>query len=312
MAKLAAIDIGTNSMRLLIARVKDGKIIESFKDLETTRMGENVDKTGRLSRDAIERNLKALEKFVNIARREGIDNLSVIATSAVRDAENREEFLHQARRELGVEIQVISGDREAQLGFLGVSQGLKEKNEDILVLDIGGGSTEFILGNGSGIRHMISLNVGAVRMTEKYIAADPPRLQELEDLKEGVEHIIFPTLVRLKEMKMERVIGIGGTATAIAAVHKELKVYDREKVHHTELNLQEVRNVLQKFMSVPLHERRKIPGLHPKRADVIIAGTIILDRVLTLLEIDALRISEYDNLEGLIFEQLGYGSWKNI
>ncbi|KXG73962.1 Ppx/GppA phosphatase family protein [Thermotalea metallivorans] len=312
MTKLAAIDIGTNSMRLLIARVKDGKIIESFKDLETTRIGENVDKTGRLSIDAMERNIKALEKFVNIVRKERIENLSVIATSAVRDAENREEFLHRARKELGVEIQVISGDREAQLGFLGVSQGFEGNDEEILVLDIGGGSTEFILGNGVGIRHMTSVNVGAVRMTEKYIVADPPRLQEIEDLKERVEHIILPTLVRLKEMRVDRVIGIGGTATTIAAVHKELKVYDREKVHHTELNLREVRNVLQKFMSVSLHERRKIPGLHPKRADVIIAGTIILDRILSLLEINTLCISEYDNLEGLIFEQLGYESGKNI
>lgn len=304
MKKYAAIDIGTNSMRLLIAEVEDGQIVNGFKDLETTRMGEGVDHTGELTKGAIERNLDALKRFTSRVRVEGIGYMPVIATSAVRDASNREIFLQRARQEAGVEIDVIGGDREAELGFSGVLRGLKETGENILVIDIGGGSTEFILGNEDGIQYMVSHNVGAVRMTEKCVMNDPPLAEDLSRLEAEIDQIILPTIKKLKEMKIDRVIGIGGTATTIASVHLQLLTYDRDKVHNTDIHLKDVRNALESFVSVSLDERKKIQGLYPKRADVIAAGTMILDRILTLLEIDKLRISEYDNLEGLIFEQL--------
>ncbi|MBB6218471.1 exopolyphosphatase/guanosine-5'-triphosphate,3'-diphosphate pyrophosphatase [Anaerosolibacter carboniphilus] len=304
MKKYAAIDIGTNSMRLLIADVENGEIVRSFKDLETTRMGEGVDHTGRLTQGAIERNLEALKKFNAVVQREGISSMPVIATSAVRDAQNREIFLQRARQEVGLDIDVITGDREAQLGFSGVLRGLKEKGESILVIDIGGGSTEFILGNENGIQYMVSHNIGAVRMTEKCVLNDPLLPQDMRRLEEEIDLEILPTMMKLREMKIDRVIGIGGTTTTIAAVHLKLAIYDRDKVHNTDVHLEEVRNVLKSFLVVPLSERKKIQGLHPKRADVITAGTVILDRILTLLKIDEFRISEYDNLEGLIFEQL--------
>ncbi|MFT9494021.1 Ppx/GppA family phosphatase [Anaerosolibacter sp.] len=304
MKKYAAIDIGTNSMRLLIAEVEDGQIVNGFKDLETTRMGEGVDQTGELTKGAIDRNLDALKKFTSRVRAEGIGYMPVIATSAVRDARNREIFLQRARQEAGVEIDVIGGDREAELGFSGVLRGLKEKGENILVIDIGGGSTEFILGNDDGIQYMVSHNVGAVRMTEKCVMNDPPLGQDLARLEAEIDQIILPTIKKLEKMKIDRVIGIGGTATTIASVHLKLSTYDRDKVHNTDIHLRDVRNALESFVSVSLDERKKIQGLYPKRADVIAAGTMILDRILALLEIDKLRISEYDNLEALIFEQL--------
>lgn len=304
MEKYAAIDIGTNSMRLLIAEVENGEIIKSFKDLETTRMGEGVDHTGKLTQGAIDRNLEALKRFNAIVRGEGISSIPVIATSAVRDAQNKDIFLQRAEQEAGVAVDVIDGDREAELGFAGVLHGLKEKGENILVIDIGGGSTEFILGNENGIQYMVSHNVGAVRMTEKCVVNDPPLSQDIHRLEEEIDQVILPTIMKLQERKIDRVIGIGGTATTIAAVHLKLAIYDRDKVHNTDVHLEEVRNVLKSFLVVPLSERKKIQGLHPKRADVITAGTVILDRILTLLKIDEFRISEYDNLEGLIFEQL--------
>jgi exopolyphosphatase/guanosine-5'-triphosphate,3'-diphosphate pyrophosphatase len=291
-------------MRVLIAEVKNGEIIKSFKDLETTRMGEGVDQTGQLTQGAIERNLEALKKFTSLVRCEGIIYMPVIATSAVRDAKNKDIFLQRARQEVGVDVDVIEGDREARLGFSGVMKGLREKGESILVVDIGGGSTEFILGNENEIQYMISHNVGAVRMTEKCVQNDPPLSQDIRRLEEEIDQVILPTIAKLKEMKIDRVIGIGGTATTIAAVHLKLEVYDRDKVHNAYIGLDDVRNVLERFLSVPLVERKKIQGLHPKRADVISAGALILDRILTQLRMDGLSVSEYDNLEGLIFEQL--------
>lgn len=304
MEKIGAIDIGTNSMRIFIGKVENGRIVEGFKDLRTTRMGENVDKTGKLSTDAINRNIDALKEFINIAKNEGISHMPIIATSAVRDAKNKETFIKRAKEEVGVNIEVITGEREAELGFLGVLRGLKEKNKNILVLDIGGGSTEFIFGNESGIKHLISINIGAVRMTEKFVTTDPICKKEIQHMIKAIDQSIEKTIHDLKKFKIDTVIGIGGTATTIAAVSQKLNVYDREKIHNFEIKQDEVKRILDLFLSKNLKERKQMAGLQPKRADIIPAGTIILDRILTGLRIDAIKISEYDNLEGLVFDQI--------
>ncbi|MFZ5966661.1 MAG: Ppx/GppA family phosphatase [Bacillota bacterium] len=304
MQKYGAIDVGTNSMRILIAEVEAGKIINSHKDLETTRMGENVDKTGMLSEQAIERNIQALKKFCTLAHMEGVESFPVIATSAVRDASNRDSFMKRAKEETGIHVEVIDGAKEAELGFYGVLQGLKETDEHILVIDIGGGSTEFIYGNRNGIQHLVSLNVGAVRMTEKHVTSDPISPSDIQQMIRDVDDIIHQTINQLKKYDIQRVIGIGGTATSIAAVHQELEIYDRDKVHNFDLHTDDVRKVLERFLARTLEERMEMKGLHPKRADVITAGAVILERILTLLDVAGVRISEYDNLEGLVFQQI--------
>ncbi|QEK11088.1 Ppx/GppA family phosphatase [Crassaminicella thermophila] len=302
--KMGAIDIGTNSMRIFIAKIENGCIVEGFKDLRTTRMGENVDETGRLSMDAINRNIDALKEFIKIAKKEGIKYMPIIATSAVRDAKNKETFIKRAKEEVGAKIEVITGEREAALGFFGVLRGLKEKNKNILVIDIGGGSTEFIFGNESGIKHLVSINVGAVRMTEKFITTDPICKKDTDNMIKAIDNMLEKTIYQLGKFKIDKVIGIGGTVTTIAAVAQKLEVYDREKIHNYELRKDEVKMILNQFLSKNLKERKQIVGLQPKRADIIPAGTIILDRILTGLNIDDIKISEYDNLEGLVFEEL--------
>ncbi|WP_053955560.1 Ppx/GppA phosphatase family protein [Inediibacterium massiliense] len=302
MKKLGAIDIGTNSMRILIAKVKNNQIIESFKDLRSTRIGEGVDKTGVLSNHAIQRNIDALKEFVEIAHKEKVEKLSIIATSAVRDAKNKGEFLRRASKEAGVQIEVISGEREATLGFLGVLKGIEQK-KNILVVDIGGGSTEFILGNEKGIDHVISMNMGAVRMTEKFVHTDPVSKEEIDQMSKDIDKQIEIAMDSIKDLSIDCVVGIGGTITTLAAVHKKLKVYDRNEVHNTKLRHDQIQKILDEFLSKNMEERIKMEGVHPKRADIITAGTLILDRILSWVHKDII-VSEYDNLEGLIFDEL--------
>ncbi|MEW9122374.1 MAG: Ppx/GppA phosphatase family protein [Thermotaleaceae bacterium] len=311
MKKYGAIDIGTNSIRLLIAEVEKGQIVSSYKTLETTRIGENVDKTGALSEAAMERSTCAIKAFVDEAKARGVQEIGIIATSAVRDAENRNVFLRKVKETAKVNIEVISGEREAYLGFLGVLKGSKNPRENVIVVDIGGGSTEFIMGNHEGIQHLISLNVGSVRMTEKYISQDPVNIREVEAMKKGIDAIIGKTIQSLKQYPFDRVIGIGGTVTTAAALHKELLIYDREQIHNFDLSLTDLKILWNSLQHKTLEERKEMPGLHPKRADVIIAGTGILDRILTLLGVESVRISEYDNLEGLVFEQIEKENGKN-
>ncbi|MCT4620713.1 MAG: Ppx/GppA family phosphatase [Marinisporobacter sp.] len=305
MLKLGAIDIGTNSMRMIIAKIENGAIVKSSKLLNTTRMGQNVDQTGILADEAMDRNIHALKEFMEIAKKEKIKKLPIIATSAVRDAKNKAIFIKRAKEEANVSVDVINGQREAELGFVGVLKGLERDDENILVIDIGGGSTEFILGNKEGIKHLISINIGAVRMTEKFITTDPVSKKEIEYMEKAIEDKIKDTIHSLCKFKIDRVIGIGGTATTIAAVSKRMKVYDKEKIHQTNLSHEKVKKTLDEFLSKNLEDRKKVDGLQPKRADIIIAGTIILDRILKGIQMDYITISEYDNLEGLIFEQLG-------
>ncbi|WZL72811.1 Ppx/GppA phosphatase family protein [Clostridiaceae bacterium 35-E11] len=304
MYKAGAIDIGTNSMRILIATIEDNDIVQSFKDLETTRMGEKVDQTGRLSMDAIDRNIEALNKFMDIAKKEGITQVPIIATSAVRDAQNKEVFLERAQNEVNAKIEVITGDREAELGFLGVIRGLKKKDQNILVVDIGGGSTELIFGNESGIQKLVSVDMGAVRMTEKFVKTDPIHPKEKETMVKEVDNLLASIMHIFHSLPIDHVVGIGGTVTTIAAVAKKLRVYDRDAIHQYNLSHKQVKSILNEFCLKNLQQRKEIPGLHPKRADIITAGTIILDSILSTLSVKSIKISEYDNLEGLVFEQI--------
>jgi len=302
--KYGAIDIGTNSIRLLIAQIENGEIVKSFKTLQITRIGENVDHTGMISTAAMDRTIKALKQFMMIIEEEGLSSVPIIATSAVRDAKNKADFLEQVKIEVNANIQIISGEREAELGFLGVQKGFKQSFGDVIVVDIGGGSTELIIGSQTGIHHLISLNMGAVRMTEKYLYSVPVSIGEIDTLISALDSMLKPTVHKIKQYKIDRMIGIGGTATTLAAVAQNMAVYDPSKIHNFYLEHEKVMEILKLFIGKSLEERKQIPGLQPKRADVITAGTVILNIIMTLLEVQGLWISEYDNLEGLVFEQV--------
>ncbi len=304
MKSYGVIDIGTNSIRLLIAKTNKNKIIETNKYLEMTRLGKGVDKTKRISDESIDNTIKALKKFKAIACGEGIRSLKAIATSAVRDAVNREYFIAKAKKEVDIDIEVISGEREAKLGFLGVVNGIEDNVGEILVLDIGGGSTEFIVGNSNEIKYMKSVDVGAVRMTDKHINSDPVTHREFIEMDKDIKAIIKNVIGVVKNYNIEKVVGIGGTITTLGAVDQSLEKYDRNKIHNYILNQHNIQVMINNFKSIDNKERQRIKGLQPKRADIILAGSVILDNILKDLTQDNITISEYDNLEGYVFENL--------
>ena len=300
--KIGAIDIGTNSMRLLVAEYIDGKLYNREKFVNTTRIGQGVDSEGYISEEAIERNIKALKEFSDIANEKGCEYIYCIGTSALRDSKNGNEFINLAKAETNVEVDIISGEEESNLGFIGVLQGLDDTN-NILVLDIGGGSTEFILGDESGIKYAKSENVGALRMTEKFLSTDPICENEFEDMSNFIEETISDTINILKEKNIRQIVGIGGTITSVSAINQELETYFMEKIHGSKVNEKELDNILQNLKKMTLNDKKNIKGLQPKRADIITAGVRILNIIMKKLEKENIIVSEYDNLEGLICQK---------
>ena len=293
------IDIGTNSCRLFIAELEntsEGKKIkrELVKDVEIVKLGEGVNKTHNLNPNAIKRTLDCLKKYKEKASSYGVENIRAFATSAVRDAENREIFLQEVLK-LGIKIECISGKTEATLNFLGNSLVFKDR---ILVVDIGGGSTEFTLGKDKSIDFIQSINIGAVRATEKFFSDNDYSEEKLEKCKAWIrKNLEILKTIKDRDFKL---IGVAGTATTQISVRDKMEIYDSSKVHMATLTLDELKENLSLFLSKNFEERKKIVGLEEKRADVIIAGTLILLTILEELNQDKIIISESDNLSGCL------------
>lgn len=293
------IDIGTNSCRLFIAELEntsEGKKIkrELVKDVEIVKLGEGVNKTHNLNPNAIKRTLDCLKKYKEKASSYGVENIRAFATSAVRDAENREVFLQEVSK-LGIKIECISGKTEATLNFLGNSLVFKDK---ILVVDIGGGSTEFTLGKDKTIDFIQSINIGAVRATEKFFSDNDYSEEKIEKCKAWIrKNLEILKTIKDRDFKL---IGVAGTATTQISVRDKMEIYDSSKVHMATLTLDELKENLSLFLSKNFEERKKIVGLEEKRADVIIAGTLILLTILEELNQEQIIISESDNLSGAI------------
>ena len=293
------IDIGTNSCRLFIAELEntsEGKKIkrELVKDVEIVKLGEGVNKTHNLNPNAIKRTLDCLKKYKEKASSYGVENIRAFATSAVRDAENREIFLQEVSK-LGIKIECISGKTEATLNFLGNSLVFKDR---ILVVDIGGGSTEFTLGKDKTIDFIQSINIGAVRATEKFFSDNDYSEEKIEKCRSWIrKNLEILKTIKDRDFKL---IGVAGTATTQISVRDKMEIYDSSKVHMATLTLDELKENLSLFLSKNFEERKNIIGLEEKRADVIIAGTLILLTILEELNQDKIIISESDNLSGAI------------
>lgn len=295
----AVIDIGTNSCRLFIAELENSnnqKIIkkELVKKVEIVKLGEEVNKTHNLKSEAMSRTLACLKKYKEIASSYGIENIKAFATSAVRDAENRELFLNEVSK-LGIEIECISGKTEATLNFLGNSLIFKDR---ILVIDIGGGSTEFTLGKEKEIEFLQSINIGAVRATEKFFSDNDYSKEKIEKCKNWIRKNI--NILKILKNKNFKLIGVAGTATTQISVRDKMEIYDSNKVHLSILTLDQINENLALFLSKNTEERKNIIGLEEKRADVIIAGTLILQTILEELNQQKITVSESDNLSGAI------------
>ena len=299
--KVGTIDIGTNSMRLLIADYENNKIKNRKKYINTTRIGQGVDKEGYITEEALERNLKALKDFSDKCVQEKCEKVYCMGTSALRDSKNGQYFVDRAKELTNIDVKIICGQEESNLGFMGVLEGTEgNKKDDILVMDIGGGSTEFIVGNEDGIKFSKSENVGALRMTEKFITTDPISDEEFNNMTKFIEDTISSTLEKLKSMHISKLVGIGGAITSLSAINQQLEIYSMEKVHNSVVTKKELEKILKNLKNMTLNDKKTIKGLQPKRADIITAGVKILHIVMENLEFEEIMISEYDNLEGLI------------
>src|SRR4051794_17261220 len=293
--RVAAIDVGTNSSRLLVADVEGGRVSVVERRSRVTRLGRGVDLSGRLSSEAIEEVCGAVGEYVEVVRELGAERVEAIATSAVRDASNGGAFIAELRERFALSPRVLDGSEEARLTYLGAtSEALP--SEPTLVVDIGGGSTELVVGRGSEISFHDSLQAGVVRHSERYIAGDPPAASELEELATDIRGLIEGSLA--PGIEAAHGIAVAGTPTSLAAVELGLEPYDPSRVHGHTLTLPAIQRMLSQLASVPLAERVEIPGLHPDRAPTIVAGVVILVETMRAFELEEITVSEEDILYG--------------
>src|SRR4051812_29998838 len=266
--RIAVIDMGTNSTRLLVAEVQDRTVNELARETEITRLGEGVDSSGRLSDEAMERVFEVLARYREEIDRQGAGKIVAVATSAVRDAANGEEFREQLDERFGIEARTIPGEEEARLTFLGATAALATDTQPTLVLDRGGGSREF--GGGRPRREPsshVSTNRGSVRQTERHLHGDPPRAEQLQSLRAEVRKVIRTEV----DAAAEEGIAVAGTATSVAGIDLELDPYDPERVEGHPLTLEKTERILAMLAGLPVDERREVIGLHPDRAPTIVA-----------------------------------------
>lgn len=304
--RVAVIDIGTNSTRLLVADVEGEKLLQVERQTRVTRLGHDLDRSGRLGADAIERVLTAARDYSETLSSLGSERTTTLATSAVRDAVNGDELIDEIRDRFGLEVDLLSGEREALLTYRGATHGRESKcglQGQTLVIDIGGGSTEFIAGSGTKVTFHTSTRLGCVRQSERFLLDDPPGRGQLERLAaEAVEVVQSNVAGHLKDSTVTEAIAVAGTATSLAAIDQELDPYDPAKVHGYHISLDSCRAILGRLAALPLAERIKIAGLHPDRAPTIVAGVVILVAAMETLSLDRVMASENDILHGAAFE----------
>jgi exopolyphosphatase/guanosine-5'-triphosphate,3'-diphosphate pyrophosphatase len=303
--RVAAIDQGTNSIRLSVLEPGEPAPTELARDMVITRLGQGVDRTGRLDPDALARTIAVLATFCRRARALGAERIRVGATSAVRDAENREEFAHAVLEHAGRPLEVIAGEQEAGLSFLGGTHGIDPADGPFLVQDIGGGSTEFVVGIEPGrAEQTISTQMGSVRLTERYIHHDPPSPEDLEALRAEVGRVLAEVEAAVPAREARTFVGVAGTATTIQAIALGLDRYDPDRIHRTTMTLAQAEQVLAELTAMTDAERAAMPVMAPGRGDVIIAGAVVLVSTMRRLGFDRLLVSETDILDGLALEML--------
>jgi exopolyphosphatase/guanosine-5'-triphosphate,3'-diphosphate pyrophosphatase len=304
--RVAAFDCGTNSLRLLIADLdpETGESAEVVREMRIVRLGQGVDRTGRIAAESMARTFAALDEYAALVAQHRPEIVRFCATSAARDAENAAEFMAGVRTRVGVEPEVIDGDEEARASFAGVTRGLGRLDhqggapEPVLVVDIGGGSTELILGSPDGTVELArSLDVGSVRMTERHLHDDPPTSAQVAELRADVDAVLDGCVVDLARART--VVGVAGTVTTVAAGVLGLPAYDRDRIHLARLGRDAVHATVDDLVAMSVADRKALGYMHPGRADVIGAGALILDRVLERTSVDTLVVSESDILDGL-------------
>jgi len=299
--RVAAIDIGTNSTRLLVAETESGAVTrEITRRTAITRLGQGVHASSHLKREAIDRTLSVIKDYSEIAITHQVDIVKAVATSAMRDADNASDLLIPAFEILKVVPKIIAGESEATLTYRGVLSDplTMELGKVFLVIDIGGGSTEIIFGDRRAPEILNSLPLGCVRLTETFFASDPPPIGEIMALRLHVRRVLSDNFSRLIGLEVVP-LAVAGTPTTLASIEMKMAEYDRERVHRFQLTRGTVIRALEALMAVPLSRRQTIVGLEPQRADVIIAGAAILLEIMTFFDFDHVFVSEHDILDGI-------------
>jgi exopolyphosphatase / guanosine-5'-triphosphate,3'-diphosphate pyrophosphatase len=295
--RVAVVDIGTNSTRLLIADVVDGKVTEVERRTTVTNLGRGVDHTGLICTDAVDDVCTVIADYKARYEEMGAERVMAIATSAVRDAVNGQAFIAELRERFCLDARLLTGEEEANLTYLGATAHRPDQGST-LVFDIGGGSTELIVGSGPRIGFHTSLQAGTIRQSERHLTSDPPDTHELEDLAADIRNQIEVAIAANPQASASRAIAVAGTPTSLAAIDQGLEPYDPGRVHGYRLGMTRIQRMLSRLSSLPLAERLRVPGLHPGRAPTIVAGTVILVQVMRAFQIGEIEVSELDILHG--------------
>jgi exopolyphosphatase / guanosine-5'-triphosphate,3'-diphosphate pyrophosphatase len=299
--RVAVVDMGSNSTRLLVADVEDSEVTELERRSTVTRLGRGVDTSRQLSSEAIEDVCNTVGEYLGLMKQHEPEQTVAIATSAVRDAENRGAFCGELRERFALDARVLSGDDEARLTYLGVAHE-RLQAQDTLVVDIGGGSTELVVGSGSEVSWHASLQAGTVRHTERHVAHDPAEQGELEALANDVRSLIDKALAGSDFAHARAGIGVAGTPTSLAAIDQRLDPYDPDAVHGSTLSLSAIQRMYSQLAAKTLEERLRVTGLHPGRAPTIVAGVVILIQVMRAFGLSEIEVSEHDILYGAALE----------
>lgn len=299
--RVGVIDCGTNSIRLLIADISDGTFHEVQREMKIVRLGQGVDQTGEFHPDAIERTLAAVEIYAKELLSRGVERIRFCATSATRDATNRDLFLQGVHKLLGIYPEVISGEEEAALSFQGATKGLVGQQGPYLVVDIGGGSTEFVLGD-QNVEAARSVNIGCVRMSERHFRSDPPSAEEIAAARVDIKVAIAEAAKHVAITSARTLIAVAGTATTVAAAALKLPEYDRDAIHLSRVSAQKVHEISEMFLTMNRHDRALLGYMHPGRVDVITAGSLVLSEIMKATGAKEFVASESDILDGMAWD----------
>ncbi|KMS72574.1 exopolyphosphatase [Streptomyces viridochromogenes] len=319
MTRVAAIDCGTNSIRLLVADVTvpdsasgagaTGKLVDLDRRMTIVRLGQGVDRTGRLAPEALERTFAACRDYAAIIKEHGAERLRFVATSASRDAENRDEFVRGVMDILGVEPEVVTGDQEAEFSFTGATKelvGREDLHRPYLVVDIGGGSTEFVVGE-EHVRAARSVDVGCVRMTERHLVSDgvvcdPPSEERIAAMRADIEAALDLAELTVPLREAKTLVGLAGSVTTMSAIAQDLPEYDSARIHHSRISHDRVRRITDWLLHSTHAERAAVPSMHPGRVDVIAAGALVLLAIMERIGAEEVVVSEHDILDGIAFQ----------
>ena len=298
MSRVAAIDCGTNSIRLLIADIAGDNFKEVLRTMEIVRLGQGVDQNKAFHPDAIDRTLKAVELFRDQIASKGVEKIRFCATSATRDASNRNLFIDGVRDILGIEVEVIPGEEEAELSFIGATKELRQSDAPFLVVDIGGGSTEFVFGS-EKVEFAKSVNIGCVRMSERHLNTQPPSMAQIAQAIVDIDIAITQAAAVVPITTAKTLVAVAGTATTVAAAALELTDYDRHLIHLSRISSDKVHKVAASFQSMNKDQIASLGFMHPGRVDVITAGSLVLSRIMAATGATEFVASESDILDGM-------------